>query len=145
MTSEILVWYDRQPWEPRSGTRWCFVLFFKEQRIFFNFFFHSLLLSHLVSATLSSLDSSWLSCCCPVTLRSCRFVSAGLVSSRALEGHKLGGCWFWACVVAGLASSPALCCSHYQGELSCIALAGSPLTVKSKGWGWLSCFQLSHP
>ena len=51
----------------------------------------------LASATLSILnphwDSSQISCCCPVSQRSCSFGSVGLAPSPALADGRWGRCW----------------------------------------------------
>lgn len=74
--------------------------------------------------------SSWLSCCCPVSWRSCCFGSAGSSPSRAPIVHRSGG------YCGGPTHSPssgpgwnnllAFAHSHFPDELSDTASASSP-------------------
>ncbi|CAO2580303.1 hypothetical protein LEMLEM_LOCUS1378 [Lemmus lemmus] len=100
----------------------------------------------LVSAPLSLLDphwdSSWVSCCCPVSWRSCSFGSAGLTPPRAPAGNTREGVWVSQLValilglggwrVGQLASFPCPTTPppslHDQSEFSSTALASSPLS-----------------
>lgn len=111
---------------------------------------HHLLARPLVSATLWMLGPHWnsprLSCSCPATWRCCSFVSARRASSHALAYRRWGGCWGGAIhnpgSGPGLVSLPILPHPHYQGELSCTDLTGSPLAAESKGRDWFFCFNI---
>jgi hypothetical protein len=89
-------------------------------------------------------DSSGISCCCPVSWRSCNFRSAGQALSCAPAVHRwvdVGWAnsepWVWAWVSAEV-SPPALLHPHYRGELSSTAPASSPNATAGKGQGQLS-------
>ena len=104
-------------------------------------------LRSLAFVTLSILDPYWnsssgLSCCCPVSWRSCGFGFSGLSNTPPV--HRWGKVlvwtdskpWIWAWVVSELVSLPVLLYLYLQGELS-------DTTLASKGAG--SALLLSCP
>jgi hypothetical protein len=90
-----------------------------------------------------SQDSSWITCCCSLSWRSCSFGSAAPAPSCIRKmGEMLGWAnskpWIWVWVVAELVSLLALLHPHPQGELSSTALVISTSAAADKGQGQLS-------